>query len=121
MNLAYRIEDEICIIDLDGELIIEQIQKFKPYTTKLMSNSKAIILNLNRVSLIDSAGIGAVMWTAKIAKQKKLEFAVCHTPDILGDIFRSMGLYEMFSIFDTETKAVEHIVEKLSKFSSYAI
>ncbi|MBF0289955.1 MAG: STAS domain-containing protein [SAR324 cluster bacterium] len=121
MNLLYRFEDDICIITVEGELVIEQIKKFKAYATKLVPNNKGLVLNLNAVNFIDSAGIGAVMWSAKEAKQKKQEFAVCNTSDIVDDIFRSMGLYTMFSIFDTETKALHHITEKLSKFSSYTI
>ncbi len=70
------------------------------------SDSQAIILDLESLSYISSAGLRAILLIAKTLKSKRVKFAMCSLPDPIMEIIQITGFDKIIDIHESRPAAV---------------
>jgi len=110
MRISARRVGEVTILDLDGRLISDD--GFEPLREKLSEvigdGETKVLLNFDRVSYLDSAGIGLI--ACKYVTMKRLggQLKLCNLHPRTHDILNITGLLKVFESFTTEEEALEH-------------
>ncbi len=109
MKLSHRIENNICIVEIEGEIEKNYATKMESYSMPLLGvpDQKALILNCEKMPYIDSSGLGVIIYLHQTAKKKQTGFALCCFDNIVKVIFEAVGLFEHIATYDTEEEAVE--------------
>jgi len=109
MKVNVRTEGEVTLIDLNGKITIgegdvilrEAIEKvLKTGTTK-------ILLNLSKISYMDSAGIGELVACYKRSREKGGELKLLNPSGKVADLLQLTKLEEIFETFRDEATALK--------------
>jgi len=109
MKVNVRTEGAVTLIDLNGKITIgegdvilrESIEKvLKTGTTK-------ILLNLSKISYMDSAGIGELVACYKRAREKGGELKLLNPSGKVEDLLQLTKLEEIFETFRDEATALK--------------
>ena len=109
MKVNVRTEGAVTLIDLNGKITIgegdvilrEAIEKvLKAGTTK-------ILLNLSKISYMDSAGIGELVACYKRAREKGGELKLLNPSGKVEDLLQLTKLEEIFETFRDEATALK--------------
>ena len=107
VELSNREVDGIVIIDIDGEIDLYNAPEIKETIKNHMEeNKKQIIINLEKVSYIDSSGIGALISSLSNLKKVGGGLKVLHVYDSVKKVFELTKLTSFFDIYDDEQEAV---------------
>ncbi len=109
MKLSHRVENNICITTIEGKFTGSEVRQLSPYiNTILIENQhlKALVLNFNQTTDIDSAGVGAIIITSKILAKKEMKSVLCQLGNKMRGTFEVANLDKIFPIFDTEEAAL---------------
>ena len=110
MRISARRVGDVTVLDLDGRLIFDD--GFEPLREKLsevIGNGETnVLLNFDRVSYLDSAGIGLI--ACKYVTMKRLggQLKLCNLRPRTHDILNITGLLAVFESFPTEKEALMH-------------
>ena len=109
MDLTAEFRGDILVIDVIGDRIdAASAIRFKDRMRELtQADSPRVILDLSRVSFIDSSGLGAVVAVLKaLAPDRKLELAGL-TPTV-QKVFRLTRMEQVFTIHDQLPQDLRH-------------
>jgi len=67
LSITVRNERGVVIAEVAGEIDISTVTRLRERLFKLAENGRTLIVDLNRVTFIDSAGLGALVGTARRA------------------------------------------------------
>lgn len=73
----------------------------------LRRNHARLVIDMRAVTSLDSSGIGVLVRSLTLAKQKGGTVKLSALPLAAEQTLKTTGLYKLFEVFDTETKAVE--------------
>lgn len=108
MEITIRTVNDISIIDLEGEIDIYNVPEIRGVINKLIEQeSLKILVNMEKVSYIDSSGIGALITTRSDLKNKKGNIKICCPNETVLKIFGIMNLMTLFEIFPSEADALK--------------
>ncbi len=86
-------------VNIDGELTSDNVNKFKEKIYPLFyTDSITIAINMNKISHIDSTGIGSLVGAIKVAKAERKEFILYDIPEKIKKFFDDIGLQNFFKI-----------------------
>lgn len=71
------------------------------------SGEKQLIVNLQQLDYISSAGLRALLATAKRLKGEQGDILFAHLEGHVKEVFEISGLYSIFRVFDTTEAALE--------------
>jgi anti-anti-sigma factor len=111
LKIKVREENLVPIVDLVGEIDVYTYPQLNEVVNKLISGGKYnFIINLEKVSYIDSTGLGVLASSAnKIAGQNGLLHIICAQPQI-KKIFIVSGLLEKnLRLYENEAEAVSAV------------
>ena len=113
MELNYCKKENIVIIYLQGHIDIYVASAIEKKINKLIASESAsdLILNLNDVDYVSSAGLGIFISIMGILKKKQRKLVFCNMNDVVIKILGILNLTDMFHIFRTENEAVEFLKE----------
>jgi anti-sigma B factor antagonist len=81
LTITVRSERGVVIAAVTGEIDISTVTQLRERLFELADNGGTLIIDLNRVTFIDSAGLGALVGTARrVAKHGGSLHAVCSRP-----------------------------------------
>jgi len=108
MELTHRIENNICVISIEGHILHDRVETFKDYLDPWLHNETidVVLINLDKVEIIDSSGIATIMATMKTLQERKAKLILCNLDSQCQEILDVMGLNEVLIIFDTEENAL---------------
>ncbi|MBF0288978.1 MAG: STAS domain-containing protein [SAR324 cluster bacterium] len=108
LTLTHRIEDNVCLVSLAGKLILGEERGFTEYLNRLLDSCqyKGIVLNFKGLQVIDSAGLGSIIWFMKKIKNQQKGFSLCQLSDQVSNTFKLTQLDQMLPIHDTEADAL---------------
>ena len=104
-------DDSNCkVFDLQGYIDAHTVIEFeKAVNTAIDGGTRYIVLNINGLSYISSAGIGAMMGLARKLSQSGGDFVLLNpSPKVFG-ILDGLGFTKIFKIAGTEEEAMEKI------------
>ena len=108
MDVEVRELNEIIIVDLEGRLVAgtgaEQLQAVM--NQLLASDWKKIILNLSEVTKVDSAGIGELVASSRLAQRFGSAVKLINLQGQVRQIFALSQLLPLMAIYYSEDEAI---------------
>lgn len=107
MNYEFEVVGDILKVCLDGCLVAACSEDFKKQTLERVGDTKNILLDLSRMSHIDSSGLGAMVFLLQkvTASGGAMKLACLQArPRIIFDITK---VYRVFEIYDTVEAALK--------------
>lgn len=112
MEINSRDVDGVIIFDIDGEIDLYNAPEIKDSIKEQMdSGNKKIIINLEKVSYIDSSGIGALISSLSNLKKIGGGLKIIHVYDSVKKVFELTKLTSFFEIYDNEDEAVSDFLK----------
>ena len=111
MDIKTRQKDNVYILDLEGEIHLYNVQEFKNKVQELMDASNYnILINLEKVTYIDSSGIGALISTLSKLKKYHGSLKLVHVYASIKRVFELTKLTSFFEIYENEEDAIAKFV-----------
>lgn len=108
LKIAVRKSSDVSIIDLDGRLVIgPDADALKQRLDELQrQGSKKILVNLEKVTQLDSSGICSLLHGFTSMKQSGGSFKLLHPGGHAREVLEVMRLIEIIPTLDDEGQAV---------------
>ena len=108
MKTTVRQAGQVAVVDLNGKITIGEgdIVLRDTVVDLLEKNTKNILLNLERVSYMDSAGIGELVACYKRTRQKGGNVKLLNPSGKVLDLLQLTKLEEVFETYPTEAEAL---------------
>lgn len=72
----------------------------------VQEGDQGMLVDCKDLKYISSAGLRAILLTAKMLKKRKMEFAICNLTDSIRDIFQISGFDKIIAIYDSKADAL---------------
>ncbi len=108
MGLSHRMKGNVCIVDVEDYSIGNDAVKISSYVSMVLEkiSPSAILMNLEKIESMDSAGISYIIISFNKAKQKQVELVLCQLTQTVSEAFRFTGFDKLVPIFETEADAL---------------
>ncbi len=107
MDINKRTKDDIIVLDITGEIDLYNAPEIKDIINKLIEEQKYnVIINLEKVSYIDSSGIGALISSLSNLKKYQGGLKIINVYASVRKVFELTKLTSFFEIFDSEEDAL---------------
>jgi len=107
MDINKRTKDDIVVLDITGEIDLYNAPEIKDIINKLIEEQKYnVIINLEKVSYIDSSGIGALISSLSNLKKYQGGLKIINVYASVRKVFELTKLTSFFEIYDSEEDAV---------------
>jgi anti-sigma B factor antagonist len=100
--------DGLTVVWLDGRIVLGEETGALRETVRnfVAQGNKKLILNMNNVTLIDSAGLGALVAAYSSAKSGGASLRLCHLGAKFHELMQITKLLTLFEVFDTQAEAI---------------
>jgi len=109
-------DDEITHVVLDGRFDIQGAQDVDSRFGELAQSSKALVVDLAKVSFLASLGVRTLMLSAKTLINRGAEMAVSGANENVEKVLRTTGFNEVAGIYPDYDKAARTLRERLAAF-----
>jgi anti-sigma B factor antagonist len=110
MELRIRKNQEIYIIDIQGELDLYNSYKLKELLMKMLEKKiERFIINLDEVEYIDSSGIGALIYIFSTLKKLNHKLAMTNIHGSVKKVIELTKLMGFFPITETLDEAIKKV------------
>jgi len=108
MKVDVRHADDVIIVDLEGRLVMGVGDELlRDVINELVAEDwKKILLNLQRVTIIDSSGIGEVVSGWKLARRFGASVKLLRPAPQVERTLKLTQLLPLLEVYDDETEAV---------------
>ena len=109
MQIEERIVGEVTVLDLKGKMTLgEGDELLKDKITSLMNQGRGkILLNLEGVPYIDSAGLGEIVRTYTTVSRQGGTMKLVNLTKRITDLLAITKLLTVFETYDTESEALK--------------
>lgn len=108
MDITKRTKGEIVVLDILGEIDLYNAPEIKDIINGLIEQKKFnVIINLEKVTYIDSSGIGALISSLSNLKKYQGGLKIINVYASVRKVFELTKLTSFFEIFDSEDTAIE--------------
>ena len=109
MEIAERLVGDITVLDLKGKMTLgegDELLKDK-INSLLGGGKKKLVLNLEGVPYIDSAGLGEIVRTFTTVSRQGGSLKLLNLTKRIEDLLAITKLLTVFETFDTEAEAIK--------------
>jgi anti-sigma B factor antagonist len=101
--------DGISIVQLEGRIVLgEESNALREKVKNLMTeNKKKVVMNMENVTYIDSAGLGTLVASFHSAKAQGAMLKLSNLGAKFQEVLQVTKLYTVFEVFDNEAAAVQ--------------
>ena len=99
------------IVEIDGELDLETSPTFREIVDEKLNHFdsiKHLVLDLQKVSFIDSSGLGVILGRFKRLNQHGGKVSAIHVSDQIRRIFQLSGLLKIMEIYEDRQGALNN-------------
>lgn len=109
LSISERQVRDVAIVDLEGKITLgESNRQLHGAIRRLVSEQKErIILNLAKVTTIDSSGLGEIVAAYSTVAANGGSLKLINLSDKVTDIMTITKLYTVFDIYGTETEGID--------------
>ena len=75
-------------------------------SSAIAETDRAVVLDLEHLSYISSAGLRVILLTAKALQRQDAELAVCSLSDSIREVFAISGFDKIITVRDSQAEAV---------------
>ncbi len=115
-SFSEKVSDEphLKVVTLQGDIghaAIQEVQDFlKKASKNHMALNKSVLLDLRKVTHVDTAAIAGLLKVLSALKQKKFRLAIMNAPDALKDQLEILRLDKIVSVLDSHKKTFSEIL-----------
>jgi anti-sigma B factor antagonist len=108
LKMTNREVDGVSVVALDGRIVLgEESNALREKVKGLISSGKKkIVLNMDNVTFIDSAGLGTLVAAHHTAKSQGAGLRLCHLGSKFQEVLQITKLMTVFDVYNTEAEAV---------------
>jgi anti-sigma B factor antagonist len=109
MQIEERVVNDVTILDLKGKITLgegDEVLKDK-INSLILQNRKRILLNLEDVPYIDSAGLGEIVRTYTTVSRQGGQLKLVNLTKRITDLLSITKLLTVFETFDAEADALK--------------
>ncbi len=109
MEIAERKVSDVTILDLSGKMTLGEGDEMlkQAINTLLAAGTKKLVLNLENVPYIDSAGLGEVVRTHTTVSRQGGSLKLLNLTKRIEDLLSITKLLTVFDTYDSEAEAVK--------------
>ncbi len=107
MEISQREKDSVVLLDIQGEIDLYNAPEIKSVIQELIDQKKFnVVINLEKVSYIDSSGIGALISSLSNLKKYHGNMKIVNVLASIKKVFELTKLISFFEIYESEDEAV---------------
>ena len=108
LKMSQREVDGVMVVALDGRIVLgEESNALREKLKGLLTEGKKkIVLNVNNITFIDSAGLGTLVASHHTAKKEGASLRLCHLDNKFQQVLQITKLLTLLYISNTEAEAV---------------
>ncbi len=108
LKFTVREVDGVGVVALDGRIVLGEESNALRERVKAMlaEGKKKIVLNMNNITFIDSAGLGTLVALHHSARTQGAGLKLCHLGAKFEEVLQITKLVTVFDVYDTEAAAV---------------
>jgi anti-sigma B factor antagonist len=100
----------IYIIDIDGSLDLYESNRLKELVMKMIEKKvERFILNVKDANIIDSSGIGALIYISSTVKKMDLRLAIANVQGQIRQIIEKTKLMNYFPLYEKMEDAIKEL------------
>jgi anti-sigma B factor antagonist len=108
-NVNYENKNNIVMVRLSGELMIENVTQLKVEFNEYKTHYKYFIFDFKNVTMIDSSGLGYIVYCLKKVREKNGDVKIQHLVDQAKLIFEITRVNSILDIYTNEEQAIKSI------------
>jgi len=105
MDYEIQTAEPFTVIALSGEVDLKYSPKAREQILKYLAKNKHVLVDLSKVSYIDSSGVASLVEGLQFAKNKALKFALVGVSRAAMQVLQIARLDRVFTIYDTVSEA----------------
>src|SRR6202161_4041945 len=111
MEISTRQVGASTIVDVIGDITLYNSPEVRKVLLSLLKEKKSprVVVNLERVKYIDSAGVASLVEGLKISRDLKSGFALFGLSRTTREVLELTRLLKVFEVYDTEEEALSAI------------
>ncbi len=108
LKMTAREVDGVTVVALDGRIVLGEESNALREKIKSMvaEGKKKIVLNMDGITFIDSAGLGTLVAAHHSAKAQGASLRLCHLGTKFQEVLQITKLMTIFDVYNTEAEAV---------------
>lgn len=106
MEYTIQSEGTFTVVGLSGEVDLHYSPKAREQILAQLNNSCNVLVDLSKVSYIDSSGVASLVEGFQLARTKKLKFGLVGVSDAAMQVFQLARLDKVFPMYATVRDAV---------------
>jgi anti-sigma B factor antagonist len=108
LKMTDREVDGVSIVALDGRIVLgEESNALREKVKSMMAaGKKKIVLNMDNITFIDSAGLGTLVAAHHSVKSQGASLRLCHLGSKFQEVLQITKLLTVFDVDKTEAEAV---------------
>jgi len=101
--------DGLTVVWLDGRIVLgEETGALRETVKELIDHGKKkLILNMNNVTMIDSAGLGALVAAYSSTRSGGASLRLCHLGAKFNELLQITKLFTLFEVYNTQADAID--------------
>src|SRR5271163_2315181 len=109
MDIATRQSGTATIVDIVGDITLYNSPQVRKVLLDLLKDKKSprVIVNLEKVRYIDSAGVASLVEGLKISRDLKSTFAIFGLSRTAREVLELTRLIKVFEVYDNEAEALQ--------------
>lgn len=112
-TLSIRQDGEVTIVEvLARRIYLKVVEEFREELNDVLAHTPgAVILDLNKVSVMNSAGLGVVIATHDYLQKQQRPFLIANLQPVMQDIFNRMQLGTLIASTPTVAEGLQKLRE----------
>ncbi len=108
LKMTTREVDGVTVVAMDGRIVLgEESNALREKIKALVAEGKKkIVLNMDSVTFIDSAGLGTLVAAHNSARGQDAMLRLCHLGTKFTEVLQITKLMTIFDVYNTEAEAV---------------
>ena len=113
MKVLTDLKDDIALVSIEGEIERNNFEDLiDAFTVLFLKKARKIIVDMGKVSYIDSAGIAQIISIQAKLKDNSSRMIFINIRDTVKKLFEILRLDEIFEISPTMDEAIERMKEE---------
>jgi anti-sigma B factor antagonist len=109
LKITHKEVDGVSVLALEGRIVLgEESNALRESVKSLLAkNKKQIVLNMDNVTYIDSAGLGTLVAAHHSARSQGASLRLCNLGSKFQEVLQVTKLLTVFDVYDSEAAAVQ--------------
>jgi anti-sigma B factor antagonist len=113
LKITNREVDGVSVLALDGRIVFgEETSAVRDQVKALLAaGKKKLVLNLEKVTFVDSTGLGMMVGVRQSAKTSNAQLRLCNVEARYSELLKMTQLWPLFDVSATEADAVRSLTK----------